>query len=225
MAEEKKALEAVDLNDLSLQTEELGDDFHPESDAFAFPPPPDDGIHRVRLGYGQDKWKKGVSKADKAYFMAHLQLTPVDEKGWTLFDRPSTMVFGSGTNRVAGIILAVTGRPAQHHDTVGLAKELDALVAGERVAKVETVWEAQCNHSEDGGKYMTVKRGQSKFKLLRKAENGSGNVYDPQIECPKCHAIVGAQARIVRYLNDAGQGQPQAQAATATVSADENPFS
>lgn len=223
MPDEKQGLQPIDLNDLSLQTEDLGMDFDPEADSFAFAPPPNDGIHRIKLGYGQDKWKQGVSKSDKRYLMAHLQLIPVDEKGWVLFDRPSTMVFGSGTNRVAGIIKAVTGQPATARDVVGLAKELDALVRGERIVKVETVWEASCNHGEDGGKYQTIKRGQSKFKLVRTEANGKGNVYDPQIECPRCHAVVGAQARIIRYLNDAGAGQAQAAVGVSVDMAD-NPF-
>lgn len=226
MAEEVKKQEMVpvDLNDLSLDTEPLGDDFKPGEDAFQMPPPPDDGLHRVKLGYGQDKWKQGVSKTGKKFLMAHLQLTPVDEKGWAVFDRPSTMVLNSGTSRAAGIILAVTGQPAQARDIAGVARELDKLVQAERVVKVETLWEASCNHGVEGGKYDTVKRGQTKFRPLRAQANGKPAAYDPQIECPKCHMTVSAQARVVKYVYDGAVAPAQAQAASAAVDVSDNPF-
>lgn len=222
MPDEQNKLHAIDLNDISLQTEELGPDFNPEADAFSFPPPPDDGVHRVSLDYGQNKVQQGFSaKAQKSFIMFHLQMKPVDEKGWTVFDRPSTMIFGSsGTSRVAGIILAATGQPAKARDTVGLAKELDALIRAEKVLKVETRWVASCNHGEDGGKYQTIRSGQAKFPKAKGAANGHV-VYSPEIECPKCHAMVNAQAQVVKYLNDAGAPE---QAQAAAMNASENPF-
>jgi len=220
MPEEKRAPQPVDLSDLSLSTEPLGDDFNPEADAFSMPPPPDDGVHRVSLGYGSARVQQGVAKTGKMYIMFHLQMNPVDEKGWAVFDRPSTMVFGSsGTSRVAGIIKAVTGQPAKSRDVVSLAKELDALIQGERTVKVETQWVASCNHGEDGGKYKVFKRGQTKFPKLGGATNGNVR-YSPEIECPKCRAVVNAQAQVNKYLPDG----MQAKAAQVEESIESNPF-
>src|SRR5712672_1682062 len=48
---DKVAPKQVDLNDLSLVDEAIT--INPEADAFAGPPPPDDGEHRVKLSLGK----------------------------------------------------------------------------------------------------------------------------------------------------------------------------
>jgi hypothetical protein len=222
MAEEVKAvLTAIDLDNVNYQSDALGDDYNPNADAFARLTPVDDGLHRVRLLYGEMKQTQGepvkgfveVRSEKGTYLVCKLELKPVNEKEkWTAFDGyVSTMVMPSvGTSRVAGIIRELTGAPAKGRTHAELARELHGLIKGGAICRIETRWNAQCSHGRTGKdvEWLTVKSGQSKFPESDAVDKDGKRIKDarsPAADCPDCGAEVFAQAKIVRYLPDGSE--------------------
>ncbi len=156
--------------------------------------------HRLHeRGKLTDAWLKRHNL--RRFDVVHLYLMPVDEKGWVVYDWPSTRVRRNGTNRMAGIILAMTGQPAQARNTAELVREFHQRLIGNRTVKIETVWEASCAHDNLDGKRQVIRRGQTNFPpLLDKSGQMIG--YNPGIECPRCGATVWARARIIKYVHD-----------------------
>ena len=208
MAEEevKKAPVQVDLNDLSLVDEAITVD--PEKDAFAGPPPPDDGEHRVKLSLGKGGITTGIiGKGDnkgKPWYQVDIQgkIQPPDPfEGRFTFNRVGTMVF-NGTSEVVGVLKAL-GEPVSARTTVlELLRALKAKLEGEPEVIQKTQWAAFCKDCNDeynnsagkrGKKGGIVLRGQNRFP-----QNGGGR-HEHQLECPTCGSLVNARAEVVSY--------------------------
>ena len=193
----KVAPVAVDLNDLSLADEQV--DINADADAFAGPPPPDDGDHLVKLSLGPRKVQGGKDKTGKPYYMVHVQgkVQPGDAfEGRVTFDSVSTMVMGgTGTSRMAGVLKSI-GTPVQSRESIlDLTKRLSAALEGEPDVIQQTQWTAYCADCKESGKKKNgiVLRGQNRFP-----QNGGGQ-HRHQVECPNCGSLLTAQAEVVAY--------------------------
>jgi hypothetical protein len=200
----KQKATLVDLNDLQLADEQV--DLNPDADAFAGPPPPDDGEHRVKLSLGKGGVTtgtigKGESKGKPWYqieIVGKIQ-EPDPFAGRLTFNRAGTMVF-NGTSEVVGILKAV-GETISRNDTVlGLLRSLKARLDGEPECIQKTQWTAYCGDCNDeykatgkGKKGGIVLRGQNRFP---QEANGQ---HRHQIECPNCGSLVSARADVVAY--------------------------
>jgi hypothetical protein len=189
----------VDINDLSLANEEV--EVNSEADAFAGPPPPDDGDHRAKLKLGQRKVTAGKTKQGLPYFMVHIEAT-LNEPGQRfdgakVFDSASSMVMqSSGTCRIAGILRQ--GLKETVPSRIGsrdLTKMLVDRLAGEPDTIVKTQWTAYCGDCKESGKSKRgiVLRAQSRFP-----QNPDGT-HRHQLECPNCGSLLTARAEIVEY--------------------------
>lgn len=224
MADEEIKMIPIDFNDMGLESESL-EGFDPSADAHAFPPPPDDGTHRVKLSRPPDRpWKALKNAAGKITRVGtSLRADSMEEQKYTLFDhRVSTMVMRNGGCAVGDIIRAITGALAKAKDHLELAKELDSLLMGTPIVRVNTRWEASCQDCKDISKRTgkefnhVIKRGQTHFKPLKAQTNGKP-AYNHEIECDGCKVIVGAQATISAYMPDTARA---ASVETATPSKD-----
>jgi hypothetical protein len=203
---EKKPPQQVDLNDLSLVDEAVT--INPDADAFAGPPPPDDGEHRVKISLGKGGVTTGtVSKGEskgKPWYQVDIQgkIQPPDPfEGRMTFNRVGTMVF-NGTSEVVGVLKAL-GEPVTARESVlDLLRRLKARLDGEPEVIQKTQWAAfcsDCNQEFDhsggkrGKKGGIVLRGQSRFP-----QNGNGK-HNHQVECPGCGSLVNARAEVVSY--------------------------
>lgn len=198
----------VDINDLSLADDELS--INTDADAFAGPPPPDDGDHRVKLSLGDRKVqqgtiKKGPSKG-QTYFMVHVQgkIMPGDpSEGRVTFDNASTMVMqNTGTCRVAGILKALGEPIPARAKGSELARRLCELLAGEPEVVQTTQWSGFCQDCRDEYENTGGKRGKKNGVILRGQrrfpENGNGQ-HLANVECKECGALVNARAEVMAY--------------------------
>jgi hypothetical protein len=186
---EKQKPVPVDINDLSLADQELEVDEN--VDAFAGPPPPDDGDHLVKLSIGKRGVQQKKSKDGRDYYVMSIVGTVIDPKfeGRLLFDdmNGSTLV-RNGTCGVVGILKALGETVPSRTTSLALMRLLKDRLAGEPQVVVTSRWEAYC--SDDG---KTVKRGQRNFK-----QNDQGS-FQHMIECENCGAMVTANARVTAY--------------------------
>lgn len=188
--QDKPKLQTVDINDLSLADEELS--VNADADAFQGPPPPDDGDHRVKLRLGDRKVQMGKSKDGRNYFMVHIDAEVLDPEfeGRRVFDNASSLIMqSSGTCRIAGVLKAIGETVPSRTTAKELTKALVDRLAGDPEATITTVWEAYCSDCKKN-----VLRQQKRFPT----DNGSGR-HTSQIECPKCHSLCSAQARVTAY--------------------------
>lgn len=192
MADEKElkvAPKEVDINDLQLADEQV--DVNADADAFAGPPPPDDGDHLVKLSIGRDKVQQGKDKNGRPYYMVHVQgkviAGPFENR--VLFDRVSTMVMqGSGTSRMVGVMKQLGESVGGRVSILDLTRQFVNRLAGEPTVTVTTQWRGYCSDCEKN-----VLRGQKRFP-----ENGD-HTHRHQFECKTCGSLVNAQADIVAY--------------------------
>lgn len=188
----------VDINNLELVDEQV--DVNADADAFAGPPPPDDGDHLVKLSLGRDKVQQGKDKQGRVYYMVHVQAKVLNGpfENRVLFDRVSTMVMqGSGTSRMVGVLKALGEPVGNRVSIVDLTRQFVNRLAGEPEVTVTTQWRGYCADCEKN-----VLRGQKRFP-----QNGD-HTHRHQIECSKDGSLVTAQADIVAY-------KPAAQVASA----------
>lgn len=209
--EEKVQPKSIDINDLSLTTEEVTVD--EDADAFQMPPPAPDGIHRAKLkfqGTGMP-WSAQPDRSDSSkigYLFCGIEARiiapdkPYDNN--PVFDGyVSTMIMqSSGTCRVAGVVRALGGKIPSRTTHQGLAKILNDLIAGEPQVRIETRWEGYCETcpGRRGKTGKVVLRGMKKFP------EKDGKIKHV-VECKSCGTEVTAQARIVRYLSVEGGAQ------------------
>ena len=189
MSDEERKLTQVDINSLDLADDELS--INTEADAFAGPPPPDDGDHLVKLSLGDRKVQMGKGKQGQTYFMAHVvaKLITGPFENRVVFDNASTMIMqGSGTCRAAGILKAIGETVPSRVSSKDLMRQLVERLAGEPQCIITTTWEAYCPDCEKN-----VLRQQKRFPT-----NGGGG-HRNQIECAKCGSLLSAQARITAY--------------------------
>lgn len=204
--EEKVKPAQIDLNDLSLQDEQI--DLNPDADAFAGPPPPDDGEHLVKLSLGKSgvtggTISKGEMKGKKWYQVEIVgKIQPGDKfEGRMTFNRVSSMIF-NGTSEVVGVLKAIGEGVTSRESTLDLLRRLTARLNGEPDALQKTQWVAFCKDCLDdydnsggkrGRKQGIVLRGQNRFP-----QEADGR-HRHQIECPNCGSLVTARAEVVAY--------------------------
>jgi hypothetical protein len=189
-------VEKLDINDPSLEVENL--DINPEADAFAFPPPPPDNTYRAKLKSKQVNnapFEPKKAKNGTLYLYTAIEARIIDPAGkqddWPVFDNfVSTMVMeNSGTSRVAGILKAL-GQPVpartSHKD---LIQRLIDVLAGEPEVQITTMWEGYCETCDK-----TVVKGMKRFPKA-----ADGDSHQANMACPKDGTEVRAQARIVKY--------------------------
>ena len=206
MAEEKKEVVLVDINDMSLDSTEV--EIDASADAFAYPPPPSEkgNPYRVKLTGDAKKWKDAYTKSKDGkpglrYFQAPLEAVIVapekPEDGKILFDGGflSTLPGPQGISRVAGLLKLIyeqrgqgetlpEGRQKQQVYAKLLQDEFDR----ETEIGVMIQWEAFC--ADDEKRY----RGEKKFKPR------ADGTHQGTIECSACGGELQAQARIQRYV-------------------------
>lgn len=205
MAEDttKIQTEAVDINDQTLEVEELNVDV--EADQFAALPTVGEGIYRAKLIQKKPStdvdslWIKvhGTKKNPNVTYLKTGIEARIVEPGnrfddWPVFDNfVSTMVQQmTGTNKIVGIIKALGEHPVSLND-VALAQQLTALLAAEPTVRISVTWEGYCESCEK-----TVLRGEKRFP-----QNGHGGHLNTA-ECSKDGTQIVAQSRIDKYLAD-----------------------
>jgi hypothetical protein len=211
MADEEKAAPVpIDIFDQSLASEEV--EINPDSNAFAFPPPPSESgnPYRVKLTRGKKGWQQYPGKNGKPGYVAtdiEARIVSTDEKldNKPLFDGfVSTMVMqSSGTSRIAGVLKAIyetrgQGEKAPQHTThMDLARLLQEEFDKESECGVWVQWEAYCESCSTDDKRVNV-RGEKRFP-----QNADKTGHVGEIE-HSCGSTISAQAKIVRYV---GLGQ------------------
>jgi len=202
---DKEAPKPIDLNDLSLQDELV--DVNPDADAFAGPPPPDDGDHRVKLSLGPSKVTGGtIGKGEqkgKPWYQIELQgrIQPGDSfEGRIMFNRASTMIF-NGTSEVIGVLKAIGEQVSARESVLDLLRRLKARLESEPECIMRTQWTAYCadckaeyeTNKSRGKKNGIMLRGQNRFP---QEDNGKRR---HQIECPICGTLLTARPEVVAY--------------------------
>src|SRR5258708_2386414 len=149
----KEKAKLVDLNDLQLADEQV--DINGDADAFAGPPPPDDGDHRAKLSMGPQKVLGGKDKNGKPFYMVSTQakITVGPWENRIVFDNPSSMVMqNTGTSRIAGILKA-TGNPVSGRvSTLEVVRKYADVLVGEPESIIQTQWTAYCKDCQDEAK-------------------------------------------------------------------------
>lgn len=190
MPEELKvAPKEVDINDLQLADEQV--DVNAEADAFAGPPPPSDGDHRVKLSLGNRKVTSGKDRMGRTYYMVHTQLKvgPGDPfENRVMFDNVSTMVMQSGTSKMIGVLKALGEQVGSRVSILELTRLYVNRLAGEPEVIVTSQWRAYCADCEKN-----VLRGEKRFP-----QNPDGS-HRHQFECKTCGSLVSAQAEPTAY--------------------------
>jgi hypothetical protein len=185
----KVAPKEVDINDLQLADEQV--DVNAEADAFAGPPPPSDGDHRVKLSLGNKKVQQGKDKNGKLYYMVHLQMKvqPGDPfENRVVFNNVFSTVNQNGTSTMIGVMKALGESVSARESILDLTRRLVNRVAGEPEVIVTTQWRAYCADCDK-----TVLRGEKRFP-----QNPDGS-HRHQFECKTCGSLVSAQAEPVAY--------------------------
>lgn len=190
----------IDINDLSLQEEQM--DLNPEGDAFGFPPPPPDGTYVVTLklaknGFEEREIKRGANAGGK-YLNANIEARIVSDdeglKDKVFFDAASTIVMkGANTCRIAGILGALGAAVPARISNVELCRKLNEALGLEPQCRVTIQWEAYSKEQEK-----TLLRGMKKFPA-----NADG-AHKHTFNDPNTGEELSARAAIVRYLPLAG---------------------
>lgn len=206
MAEEldlKVKAAPVDINDLQLADEQV--DVNGDADAFAGPPPPDDGDHRAKLSLGKRAVTSGKSKNGGLFYMVDVNAKIIAGafENRILFDNASTMVMqNTGTSRMAGIMKALGETISGRTSIVELTRNFVAKLTGEPEVIVQSQWTAYCQDCNEENKNSNGKRGKKGGVVLRGQkrfpENGDKS-HRAQVECPNCGSLLNARAEIVAY--------------------------
>jgi len=208
--EDTNQVQTIDLDTLDAGLVQEHVEINPEANPMAAPPPPDDGIYRVKLIAG-DSWdhketKKNKAGESRAYlatqFSAQILADGTQNNNKRVFGRVNTLTF-DGKNEMAYILIQVYGgtpeakaRVTQLDNYVKLAQAFKAALAGEPVIRLSTKWVARYNAgTKEEPDYKTAKSGQKNFPQLA---NGTFNHI---IDVPK-FGEVAAQAVIQDYFPD-----------------------
>jgi len=185
-------LEAIDINDLSLTSEEV--EFDPQAEAFAFPPPPPEGDHLAVLLLGPQGFKRGTAKDGRPFITAYIEAR-IQAPGERWDDRPvfdnfvDTLISPfSGTCRMVGVLKALGRTVEARTKALELARALHAALLSQSQVSITVKWRGYCQNC--GGETM---KGARQFPAT--ADGGHRAVG----ECPTCKGEVAAQARIVAY--------------------------
>jgi len=173
----KVAPQVVDLNDLTLEDDQMGADFDPNADAFGgVAPPPDDTEYVVKLeldkGRSNTGFISGKDKNGNSYVMAYITgtITEGPFEGRKFFDNVSTTVMQStGACSMASLLdkaLGVSVSPQIGKRELAILLR-DTLEEG-AFCIVETQWRASQQRAD--GTYRSVKH---KMRNFPKKKDGS----------------------------------------------------
>lgn len=206
--ENVQPLTEVDINNLTLATEEM--DIDTDADPFAFPPPVPDGTYRAKLVLS-GKWTLYPKKDDPTtvgYLATSVEARLIDDgQPWDnnpVFDNfVSTMIMPStGTCRIAGILKAVGVSVPARTSHQELAQLLTDSLASEPIVNIQTQWEGYCENcpNKNGKPGSTTLRAMGRYRVV---EDSDPVRHDHEMECPKCNqTALRTSARIRKYLLD-----------------------
>lgn len=173
--------EKVDLDNLSDSMVAERIEINPDANPMEAPPPPDDGVYRVKLTGGND-WEQAETRPNKTsgesttyyktQFRAQIIAEGTKNNNKILFGRENTLTF-DGKNVLAYILLQIKGGSKNEQarafvaglDTpLKLARAFQQTLAGEPIIKVSSKWRASYKSEVNGEtKYLTAKSGQNNF--------------------------------------------------------------
>lgn len=207
----------VSLDELDARMVEEKIEINPEANPMEAPPPPDDGIHRVKLVLDTNSWEQKETKPGKdgkkrAYLSCQFYGVIVAEgtknNNKRVFGRVNTLVF-DGKNEMAYILLQALGGKTNPQavntvtkleNYIELAKAFQQVLAGEPIVRVETQWVARYNAgTKEDPDYKTAKSGQKNFPLVDPKDLSKGYRHIVEV---RGHGEVNAQAVIQDYFPD-----------------------
>lgn len=199
----KEKAKPVDINDLQLADEQV--DIDGDADAFAGPPPPDDGDHLVKLSVGKRAVTSGKDKRGRVFYMVdtNAKIVAGDFENRILFDNVSTMVMdSSGTSRMAGVLKALGQPVGGRTSVVELTRSYVNTLTGEPQTTAQTQWTAYCADCKQESDTSGGKRGKKNGIVLRgqkRFPQDANGGHRHQVECPNCGSMLSARAEIVAY--------------------------
>lgn len=193
----------VDLNDLQLADEQV--DLNADADAFAGPPPPNDGDHLAKLSMGKRAVTGGKDKRGRPFYIVdtNAKLIAGAFDGRILFDNVSTIVMdSSGTSRMAGVLKALGHQVGGRTSIVELSRLYVNTLVGEPQVTVQSQWTAYCADCKAEADASGGKRGKKNGIVLRgekRFPQDANGGHRHQVECPNCGSMLNARAEVVAY--------------------------
>lgn len=202
--------EAIDINDQSLQVEQLNVNL--DADQFAGLPTVPEGDYRAKIKLKNPDnrvdslWVRVIGtrkNKDQSYTKTGIEARVDDPQspydGWPVFDNMITTLVQplTGTNKIVGILKDALREPLTKDDltNIALMRKLEAALAFEPTVRIHVVWEGYCQQCKDDKRNPTV-RGEKRWP-----ENGHGTHLNV-MECSYDGTKITAQARIDRYSAD-----------------------
>lgn len=219
MAEENEKVqpEKVSLDNLDASMVQEKIEINTDANPMEAPPPPDDGIHRVKLVLDTTSWERSETKPNKegtkrAYlkckFYGVIQAEGTPNNNKRLFGQVNTLVY-EGKNEMAYILLQALGgknNPSaveavkKLENYIELAQAFQQVLAGEPIVRVSSEWVAQYNKgTKEKPEYATAKSGQKNFPLIDPKDPSKG--HSPKINVTGV-GEVSAKAQIKDYFPD-----------------------
>lgn len=201
----------VDINNLGLEEEPLGEGFDPNANSFAGPPPLAKGTYVASVAFREadssKQFQEKEYKTDKGhapgkYLATKLVATvksPETVAGRKIFDDfVSTGIWQDDTSTIASILHVLglgdeVGRVAREGGGhFALARLFANVIAGEPTLRVSVDWEGRVK--QEDGSYETVYKTMTDF---RQREDGT---YDPIIRDGEGNQIGQARLKIKGYF-------------------------
>lgn len=220
MSEEiqKPQPEKVSLDELDAKLVEEKLVINTDANPMEAPPPPSDGIHRVKLVLDTNSWERRETKpgkdgqsrkflACKGYGVIIAEGSPDNNK--RLFFQVNTLAF-DGKNEMAYMLLNALGGKSNAQavatvkaleNYVELAQAFQQVLAGEPIIRLESEWVARYNAGDkEKPDYKTAKSGQKNFPLVDPKDPSKGFRHIIDV---KGYGEVTANAVIRDYFPDA----------------------
>lgn len=206
----------IDINDLGLVEEPLGEDFNPSANAFSGPPPLPKGKYTVNIAFREQdpskQFQEREYKTDRGheagkYFSTKLVgivARPEENKGRRVFDDfVSTGIWRDDTSAIASI-LHLLGRGEEvvaiarrGEGQLALCRLLSQTLAANPLIGMSIDWEGRVKNPETG-QYDNLYSTMTEF---RQRDDGS---YDPQIKDVEGNVIGVARLKVKNYFAAAG---------------------
>ncbi len=197
---DNQEIQYVDLSNLPLQEEAVLENFDPEANAYAPPPPVDDGTYLTRIKFSErevgKQWQQRQYKdRDGHYLQTRLTLEILEGpfEGRLIFDEGfmSTGTWNSEASNVSSLCIVLGYqdelRNCRSHEDV--ARVLTQALSGNAIARATTRWIAKYKLSD--GTFEKIK-GQKNFPF----ENGK---YIPFITNSETNEAVPARVEVIRF--------------------------
>jgi hypothetical protein len=202
--------EFIDINDLGLEDEPLGDNFDATANSFSGPPPLPKATFTVSVAFREKdpgkQWAELAYNEEKGfgpgkYLATKLVLTVLDgehEKRRIFDDFVSTGVWNGSTSTIASILhllgrgddVVRLSREGKGH--MELARLFSQAIASEPTLRVAVDWEGRVKN-EETGKYETLYKTMTEFPQRKDGTN------DPVIRDENDTTIGQARLKVKRY--------------------------